>query len=211
MFCFRNEQMEFHKAIEAACNAIGDGNLGVAKEVIRTKYPFCPPDKAGRQYSYYQKMKMFIRDGFIDRYSGEKMVFPPVLRLLSKLMPEDLPFQKNWKMSECHLAYWQLLPTVDHIVPVSRGGVDDESNWVCTSQLRNSAKSNWLLEELGWQLHEPGNFSKWDGLVNWFIAYTIDNPQILEDGYIRSWHSVASKVIETWPGEHHTEIHKLRR
>jgi len=195
--CVSETKMELnHKIIEEACNAIGAGNLGAATEIIRKKYPFSPLKNAGRQYSGYKKMKIFIRDGFVDRYSGEKMVFPPVLRLLSKLMPEDLPFHKNWKMSDCHLAYWQLLPTVDHIVPVSRGGRDDESNWVCTSQLRNSAKSNWLLEELGWQLHEPGDFSEWDGLVNWFIAYTVENPQILEDSYIRSWHTAASKVIE---------------
>lgn len=24
----------------------------------------------------------------------------------------------NWKMSECHLAYWHLLPTIDHIIPI---------------------------------------------------------------------------------------------
>ncbi len=124
------------------------------------------------------------------------MVFPPVLRLLSKLMPEDFPFHKNWKMSECHLGYWQLLPTVDHIVPVSRGGVDEESNWACTSQLRNSTKSNWLLEELGWQLREPGDFSEWDGLVNWFTSYAVENSQILENSYIRSWHSAAKKALE---------------
>ena len=72
-------------------------------------------------------------------------------------------------MSECHLAYWQLFPTVDHIISVARGGAGEESNWVCTSQLRNSAKSNWLLEELGWQLHEPGDLKEWDGLLKWFI------------------------------------------
>ncbi len=64
-----------NKFIEEACNAISDGNLAVAKEVIKTKYPFSPLNNAGRQYSDYQKMKIFIRDGFVDRYSGEKWYF----------------------------------------------------------------------------------------------------------------------------------------
>ena len=189
--------MSNHKVIEEACNAIGNDRLAAAKEIIGTKYPFSPLSNAGRQYSEYQKTKIFHRDGFIDRYSGDKMVFPPVLRILSNMMPEEFPYHKHWKMSECHLGYWQLLPTVDHIIPVSRGGADKESNWVCTSQLRNSAKSNWLLEELGWQLHKSGNLSEWDGLVSWFMAYTIANPKILQDSYIHSWHRAASRAIET--------------
>ena len=116
-----------HKIIEEACNAIDNGNLTNAKKVIENKYPFVHLSNTGRQYSDYQKTKIFLRDGLIDRYSGEKMMFPPVLRLLSYLMPEEFPFHKNWKMSECHIAYWQLLPTVDHIIPVSRGGADEES------------------------------------------------------------------------------------
>ncbi|NCD42316.1 MAG: hypothetical protein EOL88_09520 [Bacteroidia bacterium] len=96
----------------------------------------------------------------------------------------------------CH-RYWQLLPTVDHIVPVSRGGYDEESNWVCTSQLRNSAKSNWLLEELGWQLHDPGDMKEWDGLINWYLMYVEKKPDTLDDSYMRAWHGAAKMVIET--------------
>lgn len=186
-----------HKIIEDACNTIRNGSIANAKKIIETKYPFIPLNNEGRQYSDYQKTKIFLRDGFIDRYSGEKMVFPSVLRLLSYLMPDAFPFHKNWKMSECHLAYWQLLPTVDHIVPVSRGGENKESNLVCTSQLRNSAKSNWLLKELGWQLHKPGNVNEWDGLLTWFMAYVVENPKILEDSYMRLWHKAAMRAIET--------------
>jgi len=142
----------------------------------------------------HQKIRIFLKDGFVDRYSGDKMVFPPVLRLLSKLMPDEFPFQKNWKMSECHIAYWQLLPTVDHIIPVSRGGEDQESNMVCTSQLRNSAKAHWLLEELGWNMHEPGSISDWDGLMNWFMTYVDNKPDILDDHYMRSWYRAANNA-----------------
>ncbi|KXS42293.1 MAG: hypothetical protein AWU59_1707 [Methanolobus sp. T82-4] len=124
------------------------------------------------------------------------MVFPPVLRLLSNLMPVEFPFHNNWKMSECHFAYWQLLPTIDHIIPVSRGGEDNESNWVCTSQLRNSIKSSWLLEEVGWQLHEPGNLKEWDGLLNWFMLYVDIHPEILEDKYIHSWHNAVKRATK---------------
>ena len=94
--------------------------------------------------------RVFARDGFVDRYSGDKLVFPgTLLRLLSALMPDEFPAHPNWKMSASHVMYWELCPTIDHLVPVARGGADNESNYVTISMLRNSAKAHWTLEELG--------------------------------------------------------------
>ena len=187
----------YHKYIEEACTAIGDGAIGEARQIIKEKYPFVALKNKGRSYTDRQKTRIFVRDGFVDRYSGERLVFPPVLRIMSLLMPQEFPFQKNWKSSECHFAYWHLLPTIDHIVPVSRGGADDESNWVCTSQLRNSAKSNWLLEELGWELKKPALLSEWDGMLSWFLSYAEKEPKVLEDRYVASWHRAAKSEMKT--------------
>ena len=184
-----------HKVIEAACEAVGRGALLDAKKIIAARYPFVPMRKAERQYTDSEKTRVFMRDGFIDRYSGERLVFPPVLRILSYQMPAEFPFHKNWKMSKCHFAYWQLLPTLDHIIPVCRDGEDIESNWVCTSQLRNSAKAHWLLSELGWELHERGDVSEWDGMMTWFVSYVDTQPELLEDDYLRSWNRAARRVI----------------
>lgn len=182
-------------AIATACREISAGSLGEAREVIRSNYPFARLKNAGRQYTNGQKTRIFLRDGFIDRYSGERLVFPGVLRLLSLLMPDEFPFHSNWKTSECHLAYWQLFPSIDHVIPVSRGGPDEKSNWVCTSQLRNGAKSNWLLEELGWSLHPPGKLTDWDGMTGWFVSHLDENPKYLDDKYIHSWFRAAKSEL----------------
>ncbi len=94
-------------------------------------------------------------------------------------------------MSESHIVYWELYPTIDHIVPVARGGADDETNWVSTSMIRNSAKSNWTLEELGWQLLPPGDYTQWDGLMGWFLKYIEQDPTHLQNNYLKRWHSAA--------------------
>ena len=78
---------QIHQIIKNACSAIAKNEIEEAKKIIDTGYPFSPLKNEGRRYSNYQKTKIFIRDGFIDRYSGDKMIFPPVLRLMSKLMP----------------------------------------------------------------------------------------------------------------------------
>ena len=49
---------------------------------------------------------------------------PGILKVLSYYMPEIFPYHAHWKMEECHNAYWEFVPTVDHIYPVALGGAD---------------------------------------------------------------------------------------
>jgi len=173
------------------CGALNAGDKTQAAEHLKRHYPFDPMRLERKGFNAIDCVRVFIRDGFIDRYSGQRLVFPGALRLLSAILPGEFPFNRNWRMDATHIAYWELFPTVDHKVPVSRGGLHDESNWLSTSQLRNSAKSNWTPEELGWKVFSPGNFAEWDGLMTWFVAYLKENPGYLKDEYIRRWHSGA--------------------
>jgi len=181
--------------IAGVCDALLRGDRAAASAMAQTDYPFAPGGNAGRKYTEYQMTCIFLRDGFVDRYSGQRLVFPGTLRMLSRLMPEDFPAHPNWKMSVSHIVYWELFPTVDHIYPVARGGPDDESNWVTTSMLRNSAKSNWTLEELGWTLLELPLEREWDGLITWFVRYLEQDQAHLDDGYIRRWHNAAIRAM----------------
>ncbi|MCC6901405.1 MAG: hypothetical protein IT377_20700 [Polyangiaceae bacterium] len=180
--------------IDRICRAISEGNRERAAEVLSSEYPFTSAARGQRRYTEYQMMQVFLRDGFIDRYSGERLVFPGTLRLLSQLMPGEFPAHKNWKMAESHQAFWELFPTIDHIVPVARGGADDQSNWVTTSMLRNSAKAHWTLEELGWRLHAPAPSEEWDGLTGWFLERTEMHPELLASQYLRRWRGVALRA-----------------
>ncbi len=187
--------IERDKIIAEICQALGHEDVSAAQKILHDKYPFQFEEKKPRQYSEKKQLKIFIRDGFIDRYSGKRLVFTPVLRILSNIL-KDFPYHLHWKMSECHFAYWELAPTIDHIIPVTRGGINDESNCVCTSQLRNSAKMNWLLEELGWELKPPGNMSEWDGLIGWFVQYVASHKSYQGDDYIKKWYEMAQKEME---------------
>jgi hypothetical protein len=183
------------QTIKAVCDSLLAGDAQAAGAVARSGYPFAPPQSTGRAYTEAECTAVFIRDGFIDRYSGTQLVFPGTLRLLSRLLPSEFPFHPNWKMTETHMVYWELFPTVDHIVPIARGGADDETNWATTSMLRNSAKSNWTLEELGWQLVPAGDLREWDGLLAWFVEFLKRNQSHLADKYIQRWHRAALEKI----------------
>jgi hypothetical protein len=169
--------------------ALRNGDIPAARDTLRTEYPFVAVAPAGRRYTELQSLRVFRRDGFIDRYSGQRLLFPGVLRLLSRLLPQEFPFHPNWKAVATHPAYWELFPTIDHVVPVTRGGKDSEENWVTTSMVLNAAKANWTLEELGWSLHPPGSPTEWDGLMGCFAEFVDSDRSLLTDVYLRRWHS----------------------
>lgn len=181
--------------IQDVCLALNENDKDKCKSIINREYPFKYVQPENRSYTKEKLMKIFIRDGFIDRYSGEKLIFPGTLMVLSKEIPEEFPYHKNWKMSECHIGWWQLFPTVDHIMPIARGGTNDYDNLVCTSMLRNSAKTNFTLEELGWCIYPPGDYHDWDGMTNWFIQYVIENGYLMESNYIKKWYIAAKSVL----------------
>ena len=99
-----------------------------ARQLIAEKYPFKPVKTQSRSYSEKEKMQVFLKDGFLERYSGKRLVNPGVLKSITYFFPEDFPYHPHWKMSQCHKAYWDLLPTIDHIVPIARGGADALEN-----------------------------------------------------------------------------------
>lgn len=158
-------------------------------------YPFVNNLIKKRQYSRYQMCRIFLRDGFIDRYSGDKLLFPGLIKILTIEFPDIFKYHKNWKMSDTHMIYWELFPTIDHLIPIARGGQDNESNWITTSMIRNSAKSNWTIEEIGWILHDKGKLENWDGLVNYFIDLTNKNPGYEKDNYVSIWKSSLLKAM----------------
>jgi hypothetical protein len=181
--------------LAAACRALTDGNSGQAEAIIRRDYPFAPVKAVVRRFSMTEYTRTYMRDGFVDRYSGERLVFPPVLRVLSFALPATFPYHPNWKTDQTHPAYWQLSATLDHVVPVTRGGADDPTNWVTTCWARNSAKSNWTLEEMGWRLFPPGSISEWDGLLSWFLEYTARNPAAIVDTTVENWRRAGEAAL----------------
>jgi 5-methylcytosine-specific restriction endonuclease McrA len=179
--------MNLQSTLASVCASITAKDLQAARSTLVREAPFQAPCRVGRHYTDRQALAVYRRDGFIDRYSGEKLVFPGTLRLLSLYLPEAFPFHPNWHTAYTHFAYWELCPTLDHVVSVVRGGADTEANWVTTSQLHNSAKGHWLLSELGWHLHPAGDLTAWDGLLSWFMQQAGDDSAAASHPYTRRW------------------------
>lgn len=180
--------------VDVLAGALADlavGDMQSASMRIQTGYPFEVRKTGKRSWTPARALAIFKRDGFVDRYSGSRLVFPGAFQSLSMLLPAVFPAHPSWKMSETHFAYWELFPTMDHKVPIARGGSNDDDNLVTTSFLRNQAKSSWTLEELGWSLHPPGNIEEWDGLLSSTCILVAARPELLENKYLRGWHNAA--------------------
>ena len=182
------------KVLTIAAQFLAEKNVDLAADLIQQEIPFVPARNTGRHYSTAQKLAIFAQDHFIDRYSGEMLLNPGVLRSISRLCPREFPFQTNWRMDACHPAIWRLTPTIDHVVPVARGGSDEPANWVTTNMIHNSAKANWTLEELGWKLYPLKDGQDWDGLSRQFLTIFDQYPVLHEDAYIRDWYRATSKI-----------------
>lgn len=186
--------MSSSEALRQVCEKLSLGDSASAAEILRSAFPPPPASTPRSPWPLARLTKVFIRDGFTDRYSGEPLVFPGALRALSVLVPSLFPYHRNWKQSLTHPAYWSHYPTIDHVVPVARGGADDESNVVTTSMLRNAAKSNWLLSELGWQTASAPLIDAWDGLLEWFCREYERNEKLRHDPALRKWYKAAKSA-----------------
>lgn len=182
------------QAMRDLCSQLSAGATDAASRIAREHYPLPSFTRHRRAYTQLDLVRTALRDGFVDRYTGKRLVFPGVLRLLSTLLPIELPYHSNWAYDKCHPMYWELYPTLDHVVPIARGGSDAPDNWVVTSQQMNSAKAHWTLEELGWELVSAGSMDEWDGLLGWFVEFTEARPDLVQaHKHVREWRAVAEK------------------
>lgn len=196
--------------LATACDALTAGAPDEAARLIAEGYPFAPgtymkprrpprpvasdPESRARRGPYKKPaaLRIFLRDGFIDRYFGTRLLFPPVVRVLSEALPDIVPFESyHWPEDRTHPAYFQATPALDHIRPLCRGGLDTEDNLVSTSYQHNEAKGDCSVEEMGWILHREGNLADWDGCLAWFLGYVEQYPDLLTIADVKGWYAAA--------------------
>ncbi|MGN1443513.1 MAG: HNH endonuclease [Acutalibacteraceae bacterium] len=168
-------------------------NNDAARNIIVKEYPHKAIKVEKRKYTMSEKMEQFLSDGFIDRYTGKRLINPGMLKVISTYFPDEFPFHPHWKMTKTHIAFWELIPTIDHIYPIAKGGHDDKENRVTTSMKNNSIKSNYTIDEINWELYPKGNLIDWDGLTSLFVEIVNKDKELLKDNYIRNWYNISKK------------------
>jgi hypothetical protein len=210
---------ERSEIIMDVCLALSEGDQGRGRGLITKEYPFDPlalprevpvrvrsPDlpklEASEETKTFwtenqaMKMRVFARDGFINRFTGELLIFPATLRLLSKEFPKELPYQQAWRLGAVHLAYYDLYACANKLVPLSPGGKGEEANLITTTMPYVLARSDSTVEEVGWRLTREGYVDEWDGMSSWYVEYVKEHPELRNENYFNMWFNAAKQVLE---------------
>jgi hypothetical protein len=109
-------------------------------------------------------VSIYKRDRFHCRYCGCKVIPTQIMRLVSEVFPDEFPYHPNWKGGETHPAIASRSPSLDHVVPWTKGGTNDPENLVCACWICNQIKGDLTHEQIGWELR-PIPETDWDGLT----------------------------------------------
>jgi hypothetical protein len=153
--------------IIAASGALTAERLADAERIIAERDPFVPaslraplspthdpPREAplAAPLPHAVSLRVFRRDGFVDRYTGERLCLPAVLTLVSLALPEVFPVHTNLHPEQTHEAYETHWATIDQRDPEAPQG---EANLVTCSLRSRSRKLLAVRERTGWTIYAP--------------------------------------------------------
>jgi 5-methylcytosine-specific restriction endonuclease McrA len=126
-------------------------------------------DQKGRSPSRSIRLAVYARDRYICRYRHcqRATVDERVVAALALLMPQALPYHRNWPADRAHPLVWTHLASLEHVKPWSTGGDNSLDNLVTTCSLCNYTKNNASVAQLNWQVNvETREDIVWDGLTS---------------------------------------------
>lgn len=131
--------------------------------------PLLLPQKARRiPVRKPDEIATFSRDRFTCRYvhCQRRTIYIPVLKEISRIMPNSLPYQSNWRPVQSHILYWTWSTSLEHKISFPYGGDSEPENLITSCYQCNDLKNYLPFETLGWEISEP-SASEWDGLIGY--------------------------------------------
>jgi len=190
---------DFARLLVRAGHAVIVDRLAEGESLIGENWPHTPRVRAKRRATETKKLSIWIKDGFRCRYSGDLLLFPAFMTIMSALFPDTFPAHKNGKAEFAHDAYWTHFASLEHIEPTSIGGRDEEDNWITTSMARNQVRSRYPLESLGWTIRPREPLLEWDGGLHQFLNIIDQHPELRDHAdwgaYIGRWERTTKTVL----------------
>jgi len=155
---------EYFHSVAGPVNPEVHGNCKtpVFEKVPRAKQPRMPGAALTR--------KILARDGYRCRFCEVRIVVKQASKIFIQALPHAV---RTGNINEDnHFGLAVLTASIDHLVPFSRGGTNDEDNLVTACASCNYGRTSWLIEEV--DLMDPRDFppilDSWDGLSR-ILAY----------------------------------------
>jgi hypothetical protein len=123
------------------------------------------PKVASRMPSAEVTKALFARDGWRCRFCGCRVVLPGARKIMSAALPGAIPWSKK-AADYNHGAFYAISASLDHVVPHSAGGTNEEDNLVTACWTCQFGRDHFLLEEVGLldPRARPPVQDGWDGL-----------------------------------------------
>lgn len=148
-----------------AKRAVGAMDLQVHRVTGRPKAVPAQARDPRRMPTESEQRAIFIRDGWRCRFCGIRVIAKETVRVFRAVFPK----QCRWDGREFnkHAALYAFQASLDHVMPHSRGGRNEVSNFVTACTCCQYGRGDWLLQEM--QLLDPRDFpphvDDWDGLT----------------------------------------------
>ena len=117
-----------------------------------------------RMPSSRKRVGIYERDGWRCRFCGIRVISTKARTTFRKLFPSETRW--DGPEYERHSALYATAVSLDHVVPHSRGGNNDETNLVTACFCCQHGRGQWLLDEM--ELYDPRErapvVDNWDGL-----------------------------------------------
>jgi 5-methylcytosine-specific restriction endonuclease McrA len=164
-----DHDIDYPARLAAVVAAFQSGGTAAALEALQPIAYHPEPVTRRRSIPPAREVEVFRRDAWTCRYCGQPTVFLPVMAFLGHLFPDQFPYDPHWKAGVTHPAVSACGASVDHVVPVTRGGTDDLDNLVTACWPCNARKGDFTLQEFGREPRPPAA-TDWDGLSSHFPA-----------------------------------------
>lgn len=110
------------------------------------------------------EQSIYLRDGWRCRYCASRVISRKARSRLNFFLPVEARWGRSNRARHCGL--FLLSASLDHVLPHSRGGSNQEENLVTACTACQFGRNQWTLEEVGFEdpRHFPPIRDSWDGL-----------------------------------------------
>ena len=137
-----DHDIDYPARLAAVVAAFQSGGTAAALEALQPIAYHPEPVTRRRSIPPAREVEVFRRDAWTCRYCGQPTVFLPVMAFLGHLFPDQFPYDPHWRAGVTHPAVSACGASVDHVVPVTRGGTDDLDNLVAACWPCNARKGD---------------------------------------------------------------------
>uniref|UniRef100_UPI0040572459 HNH endonuclease n=1 Tax=Candidatus Electrothrix sp. TaxID=2170559 RepID=UPI0040572459 len=150
--------------MEYAVRLVGKMSIEVHRQIKKPKSLPKSMRHPTRMPSQKIQNEIFASDGWKCRFCGSKVISRRARNVIVKLFPNETHW--DTKEFEKHSALYAMSSSLDHVIPHSRGGKNELSNFVTACYCCQFGRGQWTIEES--ELYDPRNYKpcidEWDGL-----------------------------------------------